>query len=141
MKNKSLRLFKINDEFQLSEVVLTEPYILGDALYGESCLAQISPIRYQPLLDNLKANGIHSTFVLLVDEEGGIKELPLNFIGSFLSQDQLLGDVYVCKVGKTDFVDMLDREYDILKTQLLGLIDIITEELSKTDADDLEVLS
>lgn len=83
-------------------------------------------------------NKIYSNFTMLVDEDATMKEEPvLNFVGSLIYKSQIFGDVYFVKVGKDDFVDMFDREYEVLKTQLLGLIDIVTQELSK-DADNVD---
>lgn len=129
-KNKQVRLIKISSDFQLTDVVLTEPFIVGDALYGKGSVATCANINYDVLSENLKMNKVYSNFTMLVDEEGIMKELPLNFIGSLLHKSQIFGDVYFAKVGKEDFVDMFDREYEILKTQLLGLIDIVTQELA-----------
>lgn len=140
MSNKNrVRLFKVATDFQLAEVVLTEPFIIGEALYGKGGFARTASINYPVLLENLKANKIFSNFTMLVDEDAPRKEQPLNFIGSFIYQSPIFGDVYFVKIGKDDFVDMFDREYDILKTQLLGLIDVVTDELANSsDSDEVD---
>lgn len=137
-KNKQIRLIKVSTDFQLTDVVLKEPFIIGEALYGKGSSAVCANINYDVLLENLKMNKIYSNFTMLVDEDATMKEEPvLNFVGSLIYKSQIFGDVYFVKVGKDDFVDMFDREYEVLKTQLLGLIDIVTQELSK-DADNVD---
>lgn len=142
MRMDNVRLLKITTDFKLEDVTVDlSKAIIGDALYGDGSLAQEVVIRYPVLLNNLKNNGIFSRFVMLVDEEGFIKKLDLNLVGTILYGVQnssgdfapIVGDVYIVKVGRYDFVDMYDREYEIIKSQLSGMINVVVQNLESVE--------
>lgn len=134
-KKKEVRFLKIDHEFNLTEGVFdSKKDIIGDACFGEGCLATMVAIRYDGFVKALKDNNIdENKFVALVDEEGMMKELPLNFVASMLCNTMVLGDICIIKVGRNDFTDMYDKEYDFLKSWLSGMIDVVVDELVQLD--------
>jgi len=63
--------------------------------------------------------GLDRSFTMLVDEEGLLKELDLNFVGSVLHDtprhgNPIVGDVFIVKNLDTDFGSLIEEEAEKL---------------------------
>lgn len=138
MKKEMIRMVEITPTFDLDVVdvdVNTLDLFDGDPV-------EMVAIGYPVLLENLKKNSIFSHFSMLVDDNGKHKQLPLNLIGTVLYSTMrcddyvpIVGNIYIVKYRGSEFVDMFDRELEVLKSQLSGMIDLVLENLSDPNPD------
>lgn len=137
MKKKAVRYLKVDDKLNLIEGSF-DPNgddSIGDVMFGDGRLAEVISIRYEPLFDALRENKLSKSFVALVDEEGLMRQLPLNFFASFVCGKMILGDVCIIKMGRINFVDMSDAEYDFMKRYLSYVISVMLEEIARNMED------
>ncbi len=82
--------------------------------------------------------GLKAPYIMIVDEEGRLKDLPMNFIGCVLYETHkhsqpIAGDVFIMReddspLGGRDIFGLTDDDVDRLMSSLANVVDFMLTE-------------
>lgn len=122
-----IRMLKICTNNEVKDVTYNpEKEIIGSACFGEGNYAELVRITNNNFFYDLEVVDIdfyRNDIVMLVDEEGVLKYLPINHTACVLANKIIVGDVCIARLRDNDIVDFSDSEYSALKDYFTNYVD------------------
>ena len=105
MEKEKMIKITTDDKVSIVEVDIRDPKMLRDKIGG-----YVEVVHTMTMRNYFRAIGESENTILLVDEDGILKELPYNRFGSLMYPGHICGDVLIGKIKGNDVAAVEDAE-------------------------------